>query len=160
MIGRYEQTIVRRVWADTNLDIIFLVFCCSSCRCFLGVLSSHLRSGTVSASRSSPKIDPVIFGHFLSNCRFFCFLSRVHSHYCSIWVSFRQSEPVADLLLTRFYFEPGRPQLSQCSLGNPSRLISNSFLPYSFSNSLCLFAFLDSLSHICSFLFRRLMENE
>ena len=47
--------------ANTDLGIIFLVFCSSSRTWLLGVPSSHLRSGCGTPSRSSPKIDAVIF---------------------------------------------------------------------------------------------------
>ena len=69
------------------------------------------------------------------NCPFSSFISHIHSsNGFSVGVSSSKSEPVADLLLIRFYFKPGCPLLSRCRL-------FHSFLPYSLS--LCLFACLD-----------------
>ena len=46
---------MRRERADTDLDIIFLIFCCSSHMCLLGVLFSYLCSGCGTSLRSTPQ---------------------------------------------------------------------------------------------------------
>ena len=75
-----ESTALSRLWkinhhkvtqADTDLDIIFLVFHCSSCMWLFRIQSSHLCSEYGTPSQSSPKMCAIIFSpssYLCSSC--------------------------------------------------------------------------------------------
>ena len=117
---------MRREKADTELDIIFLVFCCSFRTCLLGFCLHIFAAGEDPHSRSSLKMGAIIFGrlHIVApsvELTFFsCFLSRVHSH-----GSFSQSEFVTDLLLIHFIFISGVRCYFVLELGNLEVLLGN-----------------------------------
>ena len=89
---------------DIKLDIIFLVFYYNSRTWLLGVLSSHLRSGCGTPTRSSPKWVLHIPASGLRLTFFSCFLSHVPFNGFSIWLSDSQSNFVGRFASDTFLF--------------------------------------------------------
>ena len=87
---------------NKDLNIIFLVFCCSSRTWLVGVLSSHLHGGCgtrvnlelTQNSRNSPRMSAVIFSlsshHHVSCPNNFSFCFQFHAHFNGLHSSFFQ----------------------------------------------------------------------
>ena len=87
---------MRRERANTDLNIILLIFCCSSRMCLLRVLSSYLQVRCGTSLLSSPQ-NAIIFGPSSHSCvqhSLFLFSIPV-----TLKISSSQSELVTNLLL-------------------------------------------------------------
>ena len=143
---------MKRERADTDLDI-FLVFCCGSCMCLLGALSSHIQSESGTPLQSSPKMGAMIFYHLhiVPNWPFFIvFDPPLHKwlFHLSFFLPIKISHQFAP---DRFLF------LMWVSTACPNLLIPFTFIAFL---SFCFFACLDSLSYICSLPFHHLVVEQ
>ena len=125
------KNIVRsgREWAVSDLELYLSFSVAVLTHACLLVPSSQFGGGCETSLRSSSTVGAVIFGRvriFVASVKlssfhrrisyptdhFLSFLSHVHClNGLSVWIASSQSDPVSDLLLIDFYFQPGHPLL-------------------------------------------------
>ena len=125
---------------NSGLDIILLVFFCSSCTWLIGVPSSHLCGECYTSLGSSPKntcrnFRPplLIFIASIQLTFFSFFFSCTPSKGSSVLVSSSQWQSVVNLLLIHFYIWPGCPCYLDLDLETP---LFN--FPFTFTPPSCL----------------------
>ena len=105
---------------NIDLDIIFLIVCCSSRTCLFGIPSSQLHSGCYTPWLSSPKIGTVIFGRL----HIVVASVQLSSFYLHVWCPtdfflFPVLCPLTLLFFCWRFFQPIRTR-QQFSIFNPA----------------------------------------